>query len=238
MSKTQDLRAKVRLMVADCLADPADYEKLCNNYRLLVQGQKVMKRPPKSFLRGDWLKDEVKNYVLEQYLQWSGCPGFYLFYEDCAEQRISGVMEELAKHMGYFHRDWWLTWPDRVSLHQRFRELNPKMARLNDLLEFIVRTPLIMRSEPFYKKHLQEFWKGIGKDIMTLLKLPKMQDILYKKSGVTFYTEGGELCSSAWSDNAGGVVSIFKQSGNNMTTGMSLGSLIRQEEMDEADERR
>lgn len=211
MSKTQDLRAKVHLMVADCLADPADYEKLCNNYRLLVQGQKVMKRPPKSFLKGDWLKDEVKNYVLEQYLQWSGCPGFYMFYEDCAEQRISGVMEELSNYLGYFHRDWWLTYPDRVKLHKRFRELNPKMARLNDLLEFIVRTPPMMRSEPFYKKYLREFWKGIGRDLMTLLKLPKMQDILYEKSGVTFWTEGEELCSNAWSDNAGGVVSIFKQ---------------------------
>lgn len=211
MSKTQDLRAKVRLMVTDCLADPADYEKLCNDYRTLVQGQKVMKRPPKNFLKGDWLKDEVKNYVLEQYLQWSGCPGFYMLYEDCAEQRISGVMEELSNYLGYFHRDWWLTYPDRVKLQKRFRELNPKMARLNDLLEFIVRTPPMMRSEPFYKKYLREFWKGIGRDLMTLLKLPKMQDILYEKSGVTFWTEGGELCSSAWSDNAGGVVSIFKQ---------------------------
>lgn len=211
MSKTQELRAKVRLMVADCLADPADYEKLCKDYMTLVQGQEIMKRPPKSFLKGDWLKDEVKNYVLEQYLQWSGCPGFYMFYEDCAEQRISGVMEELSNYLGYFHRDWWLTYPDRVKLQKRFRELNPKMARLNDLLEFIVRTPPIMRSEPFYKKYLREFWKGIGKDLMTLLKLPKMQNILYEKSGVTFWTEGGELCSSAWSDNAGGVVSIFKQ---------------------------
>ena len=211
MSKTQDLRAKVRLMVTDCLADPADYEKLCKNYRLLVQGQKVMKRPPKSFLKGDWLKDEVKNYVLEQYLQWSDCPGFYMFYADCAEQRISDVMEELSNYLGYFHRDWWLTYPDRVKLQKRFRELNPKTARLNDLLEFIVRTPPIMRSEPFYKKYLREFWKGIGKDLITLLKLPKMQDILYEKSGVTFWTEGGELCSNAWSDNAGGVVSIFKQ---------------------------
>ena len=198
-------------MVADCLADPADYEKLCKDYMTLVQGQEIMKRPPKSFLKGDWLKDEVKNYVLEQYLQWSGCPGFYMFYEDCAEQRISGVMEELSNYLGYFHRDWWLTYPDRVKLQKRFRELNPKMARLNDLLEFIVRTPPIMRSEPFYKKYLREFWKGIGKDLMTLLKLPKMQNILYEKSGVTFWTEGGELCSSAWSDNAGGVVSIFKQ---------------------------
>lgn len=211
MSKTQDLRAKVRLMVTDCLADPADYEKLCNDYRTLVQGQKVMKRPPKNFLKGDWLKDEVKNYVLEQYLQWSGCPGFYMLYEDCAEQKISGVMEELSNYLGYFHRDWWLTYPDRVKLQKRFRELNPKMARLNDLLEFIVRTPPMMRSEPFYKKYLREFWKGIGRDLMTLLKLPKMQDILYEKSGVTFWTEGGELCSNAWSDNAGGVVSIFKQ---------------------------
>ena len=198
-------------MVTDCLADPADYEKLCNDYRTLVQGQKVMKRPPKNFLKGDWLKDEVKNYVLEQYLQWSGCPGFYMLYEDCAEQKISGVMEELSNYLGYFHRDWWLTYPDRVKLQKRFRELNPKMARLNDLLEFIVRTPPMMRSEPFYKKYLQEFWKGIGRDLMTLLKLPKMQDILYEKSGVTFWTEGGELCSNAWSDNAGGVVSIFKQ---------------------------
>lgn len=211
MSKTQELRAKVQSIVSDCLADPADYEKLCNDYRTLVQGQKVMKRPPKSFLKGDWLKDEVKNYVLEQYLQWSGCPGFYMFYEDCAEQRISGVMEELSNYLGYFHRDWWLTYPDRVKLQKRFRELNPKMARLNDLLEFIVRTPPMMRSEPFYKKYLREFWRGVGKDLMTLLKLPKMQDILYEKSGVTFWTEGGELCSSAWSDNAGGVVSIFKQ---------------------------
>ena len=211
MSKTQELRTKVRLMVADCLADPADYEKLCKDYMTLVQGQEIMKRPPKSFLKGDWLKDEVKNYVLEQYLQWSGCPGFYMFYEDHAEQRISGVMEELSNYLGYFHRDWWLTYPDRIKLHKRFRELNPKMARLNDLLEFIVRTPPMMRSEPFYKKYLREFWKGIGKDLMTLLKLPKMQDILYEKSGVTFWTEGGELCSSAWSDNAGGVVSIFKQ---------------------------
>lgn len=198
-------------MVTDCLADPADYEKLCNDYRTLVQGQKVMKRPPKNFLKGDWLKDEVKNYVLEQYLQWSGCPGFYMLYEDCAEQKISGVMEELSNYLGYFHRDWWLTYPDRVKLQKRFRELNPKMARLNDLLEFIVRTPPMMRSEPFYKKYLREFWKGIGRDLMTLLKLPKMQDILYEKSGVTFWTEGGELCSNAWSDNAGGVVSIFKQ---------------------------
>lgn len=198
-------------MVTDCLADPADYEKLCNDYRTLVQGQKVMKRPPKNFLKGDWLKDEVKNYVLEQYLQWSGCPGFYMLYEDCAEQKISGVMEELSNYLGYFHRDLWLTYPDRVKLQKRFRELNPKMARLNDLLEFIVRTPPMMRSEPFYKKYLREFWKGIGRDLMTLLKLPKMQDILYEKSGVTFWTEGGELCSNAWSDNAGGVVSIFKQ---------------------------
>lgn len=211
MSKTQELRAKVQSIVSNCLADPADYEKLCNDYRTLAQGQKVMKRPPKSFLKGDWLKDEVKNYVLEQYLQWSGCPGFYMFYEDCAEQRISGVMEELSNYLGYFHRDWWLTYPDRVKLHKRFRELNPKMARLNDLLELIVRTPPIMRSEPFYKKYLREFWKGSGKDLMTLLKLPKMQDILYEKSGVTFWTEGGELCSNAWSDNADGVVSIFKQ---------------------------
>ena len=211
MSKTQELRTKVRLMVADGLADPADYEKLCKDYMTLVQGQEITKRPPKSFLKGDWLKDEVKNYLLEQYLQWSGCPGFYMFYEDCAEQRISGVMEELSNYLGYFHRDWWLTYPDRVKLQKRFRELNPKMARLNDLLEFIVRTPPMMRSEPFYKKYLREFWKSIGKDLMTLLKLPKMQDILYEKSGVTFWTEGGELCSSAWSDNAGGVVSIFKQ---------------------------
>lgn len=211
MSKTQELRAKVRLLVADCLADPADYEKLCNDYKILVQEQKIMRRPPKEFRNGGWLKDEVKDYVLEQYLQWSGCPDFYMFYEDCAEARLAAVMEELANYIGYFHRDWWLTYPDRIKLHKRFRELNPKMARLNDLLEFIVRTPPIMRSEPFYKKYLREFWKGIGKDIMTLLKLPKMQDILYEKSGVTFWTEGGELCSSAWSDNAGGVVSIFKQ---------------------------
>lgn len=227
MNKTQELRAKVRLMVADCLADPADYEKLCNDYRTLVQGQKVMKRPPKSFLKGDWLKDEVKNYVLEQYLQWSGCPGFYMFYEDCAEQRISGVMEELSNYLGYFHRDWWLTYPDRVKLHKRFRELNPKMARLNDLLEFIVRTPPMMRSEPFYKKYLREFWKGIGKDLMTLLKLPKMQDILYEKSGVTFWTEGGELCSSAWSDNAGGVVSIFKQRPTKSIAPQNAGSKLK-----------
>lgn len=234
MSKTQDLRAKVRLMVADCLADPADYEKLCNDYKLLEQEQKIMRRPPMEFRNDDWLKNEVKNYVLEQYLQWGGCPGFYMLYEDCAEQRISSVLEELSNYLGYFHRDWWLTYPDRVKLQERFRELNPKMARLNDLLEFIVQTPPMMRSEPFYKKYLREFWRGVGKDPMTLLKLPKMQDILYKKSGVTFWTEGGELCSSAWSDNACGVVSIFKQSGNNMTAGMSLGSLIRQEKMDEA----
>lgn len=79
MSKTQELRAKVRLMVADCLADPADYEKLCNDYKLLVQEQKIMRRPPKEFRNGGWLRDEVKDYVLEQYLQWSGCPDFYMF---------------------------------------------------------------------------------------------------------------------------------------------------------------
>lgn len=61
MSKTQDLRAKVRLMVADCLADPADYEKLCNNYRLLVQGQKVM-----NFL--DISASELVNRALSKYL--------------------------------------------------------------------------------------------------------------------------------------------------------------------------
>lgn len=211
MSKTKDLRVKVQLMVANYLEKEEDYASLCDNYRILVHEQKIMKRPPKGFINGDWLKDEVKNYVLKKYLQWSGCPAFYMLYEDCAEHRIAETMEGLTYYLGYFHRDRWLTYSDRVKLQKRFRELNPKMARLNDLLEFIVRTPPIMRSEPFYKKYLREFWKGIGKDIMTLLKLPKMQDILYEKSGVTFWTEGGELCSSAWSDNAGSVVSIFKE---------------------------
>lgn len=210
MSKTKDLRVKVQLMVANYLEKAEDYASLCDNYRILVHEQKIMKRPPKGFINGDWLKDEVKNYVLKKHLQWSGCPAFYMLYEDCAEHRIAEAMEGLTYYLGYFHRDWWLTWPDRVELHKRFRELNPEMARLNDLLEFIVKTPPIMREEPFYKEYLQEFWKKLDGNLMKLLELPKMQDILREKSGVTFWTEGTKLCSNAWSDNAGGAVSIFK----------------------------
>lgn len=65
MSKTEELRAIVQLMVANYLA-AEDYASLCDNYRILVHEQKIMKRPPKDFLNGDWLKNEVKNYVLEQ----------------------------------------------------------------------------------------------------------------------------------------------------------------------------
>lgn len=210
MSKTEELRAIVQLMVANYLA-AEDYASLCDNYRILVHEQKIMKRPPKDFINGDWLKNEVKNYVLEQYLQWSGYPEFYMLYEDRAEHRIAEAMNELANYLGYFHRDWWLTWEDRVVLHKRFRELNPRMARLNDLLKFIVKTPPVMRREPFYKNYLHEFWKGIGEDLIKLLKLPEMQKILLDKAGVTFWIEGDEFCSSAWKDNAGGVASIFKR---------------------------
>lgn len=151
MSKTEELRAIVQLMVANYLA-AEDYASLCDNYRILVHEQKIMKRPPKDFLNGDWLKNEVKNYVLEQYLQWSGYPEFYMLYEDRAEHRIAEAMNELSNYLGYFHRDWWLTWKDRVVLHKRFRKLNPRMARLNDLLKFIVKTPPGNEERTFLQK--------------------------------------------------------------------------------------
>lgn len=223
MSKSNELLTKVHMIVRDHM-DPADYEKICEEYRDLTRSQKVMKRPPKGFQNGDWLKEEVKRFALKEYLQRNERPEFYMLYEDCAERQIASVMEELAKHIGYFHRDWWLDWSDRVKLHQRFRELNPEMARLNDLLEFIVKTPPVMRKEPFYKVYLREFWKGIGEDLMKLLKLPKMQDILLEKSGVTFWTEGTKLCSNAWTDRAGSVVSIFKQDQIKDTARQNAGS--------------